>query len=84
MIIQEYNWVRRSEPVFTIASEPFVAGTIVMRNQMRAFRRRERQRKLDLLISRLCSLRGRFGKSSSSAQVPVDDLAGPGPTAATA
>lgn len=45
-------------PVFTIGRAPFVAGAIHVRNQMRAFKQRERARRWKAFVERVCLLRG--------------------------
>ena len=45
--------IRHQEPVFTIGKEPFVAGTIVYRNYIRARKQQERQLRWNALTSRL-------------------------------
>ena len=49
--------IRHQEPVFTIGKAPLVAGTIVLRNYMRARRQHERQPRWSGLTSRLLSRR---------------------------
>jgi hypothetical protein len=44
------------EPVFTIGRAPFVAGAIHVRNQIRAFKRRERIQKRKAFVARVCAL----------------------------
>jgi hypothetical protein len=44
--------IKYNEPVFTIGREPLVAGTIVVRNNLRLRKQRERRRHWNKLIAR--------------------------------
>ena len=50
--------INYNEPVFTIGREPLVAGTIVVRNNLRLRKQRERRRHLEQID---CALPSKFG-----------------------
>jgi hypothetical protein len=56
----EIMHIRNREPVLVIGREPLVAGTIVLRNYLRARKRHEKQLRWNALTSRL-RLFGRTG-----------------------
>jgi hypothetical protein len=45
------------EPVFTIGKEPFVAGAILVRNQIRVVKQREKAERRKALVARIPLLR---------------------------
>lgn len=61
-----------NQPVFTISREPFVAGTIVVRNQMRVLKQRDRRRKWEHLICRLRLFGSTPAKTSFGSKAKVD------------
>jgi hypothetical protein len=51
--------IYQREPVFTIGQAPFVAGAILVRNQIRVLKHREKARRRKALVQRIPLLRAR-------------------------
>ena len=49
--------IYQREPVFTIGQAPFVAGAILVRNEIRVLKQRERAQRRKAIVERISSLR---------------------------